>query len=142
MRWCGFDVQPWTTIRPGQRILGHGVIFGNCFINVGCLFDPGESTITIGEGVSIGPGSMICAVTHEIGTPDRRSGTHVHSPVVIGNGAWLGASVTVLPGVRIGDGAVVAAGSVVTADVADHALVAGVPARVVRTLADQAVPSN
>jgi acetyltransferase-like isoleucine patch superfamily enzyme len=66
---------------------------------------------------------------HVIGPPGRRAAELTCEPIVVGTGAWLGARVTVLPGVTIGDGAVVAAGAVVTRDVAPHTVVAGVPAR-------------
>ena len=65
---------------------------------------------------------------------DLRSGKRKFGPIEIGNGAWLASRVVVLPGVRIGAGAIVASGSVVTRDVPDNTLVVGVPARVVRHL--------
>ena len=57
---------------------------------------------------------------------------YAEHPVVIGNGVWIGDSVIVLPGVRIGDGSVIGAGSVVTKSIPDYAVAAGVPARVIR----------
>jgi maltose O-acetyltransferase len=62
-------------------------------------------------------------------------------PVTIGNGAWLGARCTILPGVNVGEGAIVAAGAVVTHDVPANTMVAGVPARAIRDLsADNPAP--
>jgi len=60
-------------------------------------------------------------------------GKSVATPIIIGDHVWIGMNVTVLKGVTIGDGAVVAAGSMVTKDVPPHSLVAGVPAKVVKT---------
>lgn len=104
-----------------------------CRMNVGCFLELGAA-ITIGELVAIGPQVMILTTTHEIGTTKRRS-SYFHSlPVTVGDGVWLGARSTILPGVTIGEGAIVAAGALVNKDVPPNTLVAGVPARVVKQL--------
>lgn len=72
--------------------------------------------------------------SHEIAGPNQRAGSEQSGPISIGDGTWIGASVTVLPGVAIGVGAVIAAGSVVVRDVAPNTLVAGVPAAFVKLL--------
>jgi maltose O-acetyltransferase len=68
----------------------------------------------------------------------RRAGDLKAEPVTIGDGAWIGARATILPGVTIGGGAVVAAGSVVTRDLPANVLAGGVPARVIRELTVEA----
>jgi acetyltransferase-like isoleucine patch superfamily enzyme len=100
------------------------------FINLGCRFQD-TGGITIGEGTLIGHGSTLTTLNHAV-DPDRRADMQP-APIVIGRQVWLGASVTVVPGVTIGDGAIVGAGSVVTKDVPANAVVAGVPARMIRT---------
>ena len=99
------------------------------FINIGCRFQD-TGGITIGDGSLIGHGSTLTTLDHGI-DPDHR-GDMVPAPIVIGRKVWLGASVTVVPGVTIGDGAIVGAGAVVTKDVPPNAIVAGVPARLLR----------
>jgi acetyltransferase-like isoleucine patch superfamily enzyme len=99
------------------------------FINMGCRFQD-TGGITIGDGSLIGHGSTLTTIDHGI-DPDRR-GDMVPAPVIIGRKVWLGASVTVVPGVTIGDGAIVGAGAVVTKDVPADAIVAGVPAKLIR----------
>ena len=69
-----------------------------------------------------------------MGDPECRAGAHLARPIRIESGAWIGARSTILPGVTVGHGAVVAAGAVVTRDVEPNTLVAGVPARVLRSL--------
>lgn len=88
--------------------------------------------ITIEEDVLIGPMSRIITVNHLL-DPKRRRGITVNS-VTIQKGAWLGANVTVLPGVTIGEGAVVAADSTVTKDVPARSIVAGTPARIIKEI--------
>ena len=99
------------------------------FINIGCRFQDAGG-ITIGDGSLIWHGSTLTTLDHGV-DPDRRADM-IPAPIVIGRKVWLGASVTVVPGVTIGDGAIVGAGAVVTKDVPANAIVAGVPARVIR----------
>jgi acetyltransferase-like isoleucine patch superfamily enzyme len=109
------------------------VIGRGCWINIGCVFDLGAE-IRIGSHVSIGHDVLVLTQSHAIGPPRQRAFTMFARPVSIGTGVWLGSRSTVLPGVSIGDGAIVAAGSVVNEDVPPNTLVAGVPARIVRAL--------
>ena len=106
-----------------------------CLLSVEVFFDL-AGPITLGNQVFIGPQVMLITGAHEIGEPARRLGRLSPQPIVIEDGAWLGARCTILPGVTIGAGAVVAAGAVVTKDVAPNTLVGGVPARAMRRLAD------
>lgn len=104
-----------------------------CFVNYGCFFDA-TAPIEIGDGTHIGMQALICTSTHDLSGPEQRAGAVRGEPVRIGCGVWLGARVTVLPGVTIGDGCVIAAGSVVTGDCKPHGIYAGTPARFVREI--------
>lgn len=104
-----------------------------CRFNVGCIIDL-NAPVTIGDQVGFGQQVLILTTTHEIGGPKRRSSHPVPKPVTIEEGCWMGARSTILPGVTIGAGSIVAAGAVVTKNVPPNSLVAGVPARVVRQL--------
>jgi maltose O-acetyltransferase len=104
-----------------------------CLINRGCYLDL-HGTITLGDDVVVGHGAAVITSRHEFGPAQRRAGTVTGTAVVVESGAWLGANVTILPGITVGSGAVVAAGAVVTGDVAANTVVAGVPAQVVRRL--------
>jgi serine acetyltransferase len=117
------------------RLVGdsaHLVAADQVFVGCGTMFDL-SCKLTIGQGTLIAPGCFI--IDHNHGTrADARiwSQPCISGPVGIGSDVWLGARAIVLPGVHIGDGAVVAAGSVVTRDVAPMTVVAGVPARFMR----------
>ena len=102
----------------------------NVFVNIGCRFQD-TGGITIGDDTLIGHGSTLTTLNHGV-DPDRRADM-VPAPIRIGRKVWLGAAVTVVPGVTIGDGAIVGAGAVVTHDVPANAVVAGVPARFIRS---------
>lgn len=106
------------------------------FINYFCHIHCGDyGHVTLGENVFIGPDVKICCVSHEIGEAKRRAGVATKDgDIVIEDGAWIGIGATILPGVRIGKGSIVAAGAVVNKDVNPNSLVAGVPARLIREL--------
>ena len=119
-----------TVFPPFYSEFGKNLHLGeDVFINIGCRFQDAGG-ITIGDGSLIGHGSTLTTLDHGV-DPDRRADM-IPAPIVIGRKVWLGASVTVVPGVTIGDGAIVGAGAVVTKDVPANAIVAGVPARVIR----------
>ena len=101
------------------------------FINSGCRFQD-QGGIWIGDDVLVGHNCMIATINH-LEDPDRR-GDMVTAPVRIGNQVWIGANVTLLPGVTIGDGAILAAGAVVTKDVPARTVAGGVPARVLKRI--------
>lgn len=99
----------------------------NVFVNHGCYFMDG-GTVTIGDNVFIGPFCGFYTASHPMNYADRNKGLERALPITIGDNCWLGANVSVLQGVTIGSGCVIAAGSVVTENVPDNCLVAGVPA--------------
>ena len=101
------------------------------FINAGCRFQD-QGGIHIGDRALIGHNCVIATLNHNM-DPARRANL-LPAPVRIGADAWLGSNVTVLPGVTIGEGTVVAAGAVVTHDVAPRTVVGGVPAKLIRNL--------
>ena len=95
----------------------------------------GGNTVSIGANVMIAPHCMIAAGTHnyiQLDGPMRTAISESKGPIVIEDDVWIGANSTITDGVHIGMGAVVAAGSVVTKDVAPYDVVAGVPARVIK----------
>ncbi len=117
-----------THIQMGCRFwCARAVMFGHhSVINFGCLFDGRGFPITIGNNVSIGPEAAILTLGH-----DPRSPTFggAGGPVIVHDYAWIGFRVIVMPGITIGEGAVVGAGAVVTHDVPPYCVVAGIPAR-------------
>ena len=103
------------------------------FINSGCHFQD-QGGIYIGDGSLIGHEVVIATLNHE---PDPMHRADLHpSPVYIGKNVWIGAHATILPGVHIGDGAVVAAGAVVTKDVPAGVIVGGVPGKIIKKVSE------
>lgn len=106
----------------------------NVFINMGCKFQD-QGGIFIGDGTLIGHNVVLATLNHAK-SPRNRS-TMIPAPIHIGRRVWIGSNATVLPGVTIGDGAIVAAGAVVTRDVPENTIVSGMPARVMRRLSEE-----
>ncbi len=104
------------------------------FINMGCKFQD-QGGIFIGDGSLIGHNVVLATLNHAIPPEDRSS--MLPAPIRIGRHVWIGANATVLPGVTIGDGAIIAAGAVVTRDVPENAIVGGVPARIMRQFKEE-----
>jgi acetyltransferase-like isoleucine patch superfamily enzyme len=103
----------------------------NVFINSGCRFQD-QGGITIGDGVLIGHNVVLATLNHDI-DPKKR-GTMHPAHITIGNDVWIGANATVVPGVTIGDGAIIAAGAVVTKDVPPNVIVGGMPAKMLKKI--------
>ncbi|MFF8096312.1 DapH/DapD/GlmU-related protein [Streptomyces sp. NPDC016675] len=112
---------------------GLNTSFGeNVFVNQGCTFmDKGG--IQIGNGVMIAPKVSLITGGHPLPRTERREYLSF-APIVIEDDVWIGTAAVVTQGVTIGTGAVVAAGAVVTRDVPANTVVAGVPARVIKTV--------
>jgi len=103
----------------------------NVFINACCRFQD-QGGIEIGDGSLIGHNTTIATLNHDF-NPDKRANLHP-SPVKIGKKVWIGSDCTILPGVEIGDGAVIGAGSVVTKNVPASSVAVGSPARVIKQI--------
>ncbi len=129
------SVGPEAVIEPPFHCdYGFNISVGERFYaNVGCVFLD-CAPLSIGDGVLLGPAVQLYAATHPVDAETRRRGLEYALPISIGHDAWIGGGAIILPGVTIGDRAVVGAGSVVTRDVPADAIVAGNPARAVRDL--------
>lgn len=133
-RLFGVRISRRARVFPGTRIVGRGLTIGaGSFVNSGCYLDASDA-LEIGRDVHLGPRVTILTVSHHLAGPERRAGGLRTAPVLIEDGAWIGAGSMVLPGVTVHAGAVVAAGAVVTEDCAADSLYAGVPARAVKGL--------
>lgn len=123
-----------TVVSPFVCDYGWNVSVGeNFFINAGCVMLD-EAPITFGDNVFIGPQCGFYTAIHPLDATRRNAGLECARPIAVGNNVWIGGHVTVLPGVSIGDGAVIGAGSVVTRDIPPRVVVVGNPCRVVREL--------
>jgi len=121
-------------IRPGCYFKRSKIEVGeNTFINNNCFFE-NLGLVKIGNDCAIGPEVMFSSTTHDIGSSARRA-TNVHSErIEIKDGCWIGARTTVLAGVTINEGVVVAANSLINKDCESNFLYAGIPARKIREL--------
>jgi acetyltransferase-like isoleucine patch superfamily enzyme len=123
-------IHPTASLRCGENIyLGE-----NSHINqYCCIWASKNAKVFLGDNLLMGPGVKIFASNH--GTKARlpmNEQEWVEKDVTIGNDVWLGANVVVVPGVTIGDSCVIAAGAVVTKDIPENSIAAGIPAKVIK----------
>lgn len=123
----GFNLFP-----PFFSDFGKNIHIGkNVFVNSGCKFQD-QGGIFIGDGVLIGHNVVLATLNHDM-SPEKRRGMYP-KPIRIGKNVWIGSNSTVLPGVTVGDNAVIGAGSVVTKDIPENTVAAGNPARVIKAI--------
>jgi maltose O-acetyltransferase len=139
LKAIGFRIGDGTMFFGMPRIIGQGHIYDRLtigeqsLVSWGCYFDL-QGQITMGNRVGVSPQVAIVTSLHDMGSHHNRVGPLESRPVIIHDGVWLGTRCMILPGVTIGEGAVVAAGAVVHRDVPPNTVVGGVPARPLREL--------
>lgn len=110
------------------------------------IYIDASDKVSIGDRTGIASRVRILTATHHIGPHEQRMADMISFPVEIGAGVWIGADTTILPGVRIGDGTVIGAGSLVTKDCEPDAIYVGRPAVLLRHLPpgapDEAAPAT
>lgn len=126
--------ESFTLFPPFYTDFGKNISIGkNVFINSCCNFQD-QGGITIKDGALIGHKVVLATLNHGYSTETRHR--IYPAPIVVGKNVWIGSNATILQGVTIGDNAIVAAGAVVTKDVAPDTIVGGVPARFIKTVAE------
>lgn len=121
----------------GKFYLGSNkIILGeNSFINRECYIDNAQNSyVIIGKNCSIGFRTIFITTIHDYSNPQKRGGVINSKNIIIKDGVWIGANVTILPGVTINESSVVAANSLILNNVEPNSLYAGHPAKKIRTL--------
>lgn len=119
---------------PFYTDFGKNITVGKCvFLNTGCTFQD-RGGIIIGDGTQIGQNVTLVTLNHG-SVPETRHTTYP-APIVIEENVWIGANVTVLPGVTIGRNAIIAAGAVVTKNVPANTVAGGVPAKTLKCISE------
>ena len=122
---------------PFYTDFGKNITIGkDVFINSGCHFQD-QGGIWIGDGTLIGHNVVLATINHAL-NPEENRKNH-YAPITIGAHVWIGSNAAILPGVTLGDWAVVAAGAVVTQDVPPRTVVGGVPAKVLKVIPEEAM---
>jgi acetyltransferase-like isoleucine patch superfamily enzyme len=133
-RRAGCDLAPQVSLLGRIKLVGAGAIAPRLHVREGCViaYDVTlglDADISLGRNVSISPGVILYTATHPIGVGSQRMQPFTQAkPIVIEDGAWIGMNSLILPGVTIGHGSVVSAGSVVSTNIPPDTLVAGNPA--------------
>ena len=135
-RLFGKPVDPsFLVFPPFYTDFGKNITVGkNVFINACCHFQD-QGGITLGDNCLVGHNVVFATLNHGFAPEERQS--MLPAPIVVGRNVWIGSNSTILQGVTIGDNSIIAAGSVVTKDVPANAIVAGVPARFIRSISPE-----
>ena len=136
LMWCGYNITASARIVSSARFIGaFDLSVGeDTFIGHDVLIAGGNCSISIGNACDLAPRVSLIAGTHEIDMAGAHTAGKGYSrDIIIEDGVWIGACVTVLGGVRIGKKSVIAAGSTVTHDIPPYTVAAGIPCRVVKT---------
>ncbi|BDD02570.1 sugar O-acetyltransferase [Aureibacter tunicatorum] len=128
----GVDVAEIHIESPFLCDYGYNIKLGGSFFANHHLTILDCAPVTIGDNVMIGPNCVLTTATHPVDAKTRHSLLEFAKPIVLEDGVWLGASVTVCPGVTIGENSVIGAGSVVVKDIPANTVAVGNPCRVVR----------
>lgn len=123
-----------TVVAPFHCDYGYNIEVGTNFFANFNLVILDAAKVSFGDNVFVGPNCSFYTAGHPLDAERRNQGLEYARPILVGSNVWFGGNVVVLPGVTIGDGCVIGAGSVVTKDVPAFSVVAGNPARVIRTL--------
>ncbi|MFU0761429.1 sugar O-acetyltransferase [Staphylococcus pasteuri] len=119
---------------PFDTDYGWNITFGkNVFLNTNCYLMDGGG-ITFGDNVFVGPNCGFYTATHPLKFKDRNKGLELAEEIIVGSNTWFGGNVAVLPGVTIGEGSVIGAGSVVSKDIPPNSLAVGNPCKVIRQI--------
>lgn len=145
LRAAGVTIGAHSLIQGKVRVTGRGnpcelLSIGEWTLVTGGLHVDLGAPVRIGNRVRLGHDVSLLTINHAVGPSSLRAGISYFGEIVIEDGCWLASRCTVLPGVCIGEGSIVAAGSVVTRSVPPRTLVAGVPARVMRDLSEEGEP--
>ena len=127
----------FTIVSPFYCDYGYNIEIGeNFFANMNCVILDGAK-VSFGDNVFIAPNCGFYTAGHPLDAERRNKGLEYAYPITVGNNVWIGANVSVLPGVSIGDNSVIGAGSVVTRSIPANVLAAGNPCRVIREITDE-----
>lgn len=135
-RLFGKPVDPsFRVFPPFYTDFGKNITVGkNVFINACCHFQD-QGGITLGDNCLVGHNVVFATLNHGFAPEERQS--MLPAPIVVGRNVWIGSNSTILQGVTIGDNSIIAAESVVTKDVPANAIVAGIPARFIRSISPE-----
>jgi maltose O-acetyltransferase len=136
LRFMGHNIGKGVIFYSSAEIIGvvNVSIGSSTFVGHRTLIMGGSSEVKIGKNCDISSCVNLITGSHYIGTKNRRAGEGYSKNIEVGNGVWIGFGSTILGGVTIGDGAIIAARSLVNKDIPGNVIVGGIPAKIIKTL--------